>query len=249
VYQYSIPNYETLWSAATGQTGSSSVFFATTFTEVNARSQAGRDFINAWTGSTIEGVNGVTRDDARWKIFWGSDIQITGGTYYSATTTLDLFNNTGGTVTITGFTGTVTGGTYNSGTETLTLDNSDGSNVEITTLTASNVVQTNATKDLISLDVNLATQTTGTINIEDASNYEIEGIENILKDLYDKYEEFNKKLNEFNIKNFFIKEFLLNKEKEKYIELTMTNILEEINENEIILEKLKCIKMIHENSL
>ncbi len=78
---------------------------------------------------------------------------------------------------------------------------------------------------------------------------QIEGTENILKDLYDKYEEFNKKLNEFNIKNFFIKEFLLNKEKKKYIELTMTNILEEINENEIILEKLKCIKMIHENSL
>jgi hypothetical protein len=78
---------------------------------------------------------------------------------------------------------------------------------------------------------------------------QIEGIENKLKDLYEKYEEFNKKLNEFNIKNFFIKDFLLNKEKKKYIELTMTNILEEINENEIILEKLKCIKMIHENSL
>lgn len=83
----------------------------------------------------------------------------------------------------------------------------------------------------------------------DKLTIEIEGIENILKDLYDKYEELNKKLNEFNIKNFFIKEFLLSKEKKKYIELTMTNILEQINENEVILEKLKCIKMIHENSL
>jgi hypothetical protein len=136
VYQYSIPNYDTLWSEVTAQTGSASVFFATTYTEVNDRSQEGKNFISAWTGSTIEGVNGVIREDARWKVFQGSNVQITGGTYYSAITTLDLYNSSGGTVTITGFTGTITGGTYNGGTSTLTLNNSDGSSVQISGFTS-----------------------------------------------------------------------------------------------------------------
>ena len=140
VYQYSISNFETLWNAATAQTGSSGVTFNSTNTTVNGRSQAGRDFINAWTGSTIEGVSGVTRNDARWKIFWGTDIQITGGTYYSATTTLDLYNSTGGTVSITGFTdggsGTsVTGGTFDHNTGVLTINNSDNTIVNISGFT------------------------------------------------------------------------------------------------------------------
>jgi len=140
VYQYSISNFETLWNAATAQTGSSGVTFNSTNTTVNGRSQAGRDFINAWTGSTIEGVSGVTRDDARWKIFWGTDVQITGGTYYSATTTLDLYNSTGGTVSITGFTdggsGTsVTGGTFDHSTGVLTINNSDNTVVNISGFT------------------------------------------------------------------------------------------------------------------
>jgi len=132
VYQYVIPDYDTLWASVTGLTGSSAITQTDTYTTVNARSQAGRDFINAWTGSTIEGVGGVTRENARWRIFWGTDIQITGGTYFSGTSELDLVNNTGGTVTITGFTAPITGGTYNSGTETLTLSSADGSNIQIT---------------------------------------------------------------------------------------------------------------------
>ena len=135
VYQYYIPDYDVLWNGLTGLTGSSAITQQSTFTTVNARSQQGRDFISAWTGSTIEGVNGVTRDNAKWRIVSSTDIQITGGTYYSATTTLDLFNSTGGTISISGFNGTVTGGTYNSGTETLTLNNSDGSEVEISGFT------------------------------------------------------------------------------------------------------------------
>jgi hypothetical protein len=140
VYQYTIPNFETLWDAVTAQTGSSGVTFNATNTTVNARSQAGRDFINAWTGSTIEGVSGVTRNDARWRIFWGTDIQITGGTYYSATTTLDLYNSTGGTVSITGFTdggsGTsVTGGTFDHSTGVLTINNSDNTVINISGFT------------------------------------------------------------------------------------------------------------------
>jgi hypothetical protein len=137
VYQYVISNYETLWNAVTAQTGSSAVTIGDYTTTVNTRSQAGRDFISAWTGSTIEGISGVTRNDARWRIFYGTDVQITGGTYYSATTTLDLYNNTGGTISITGFTSgggsgtSVTGGTFDHNTGVLTINNSDNTVVNI----------------------------------------------------------------------------------------------------------------------
>mgnify|MGYP000020272197 FL=1 len=144
VYQYTIPNYDVLWGTVTGLTGNSGITQSTTFTTVNARSQAGKDFINSWTGSTIEGVNGVTRDNARWRIFYGTDVQITGGTYNSGTTTLDLYNNTGGTISITGFTSggggggtTVTGGTFNKNTGTLTINSSDASSVNISGLASS----------------------------------------------------------------------------------------------------------------
>ena len=110
-YQYVIPNYETLWNNITGLTGSSAITVSDYSTVVNNRSQAGKDFIGAWTASTIEGVNNVNRLNARWRVFYGSDVQITGGTYFSGTQELDLYNSTGGTITISGFNGTVTGGT------------------------------------------------------------------------------------------------------------------------------------------
>ena len=137
-YQYTIPNYETLWNAASGSTTE------TTYgTNVTTSTPGGVDFINAWLDDSVEGVSGVTRDNARWRVFWGTDWQITGGTYTSETGTLALNNNTGGTVNITGFTsggGTdtyITGGTitYNSeGRLRLSLNND--SNVDITGLTS-----------------------------------------------------------------------------------------------------------------
>ena len=84
VYQYTIPNYDALFNAASGSTNEGS--FGTTISTSTAGGQA---LIAAWTGSTIEGQSGVTRENARWRIFFGTDIQITGGTYYSATTELD----------------------------------------------------------------------------------------------------------------------------------------------------------------
>ena len=66
-YQYIIPNYDTLWNNITGLTGNSGITPTDYTTTVNDRSQAGKDFINSWTGSTIEGVSGVTRDNARWQ--------------------------------------------------------------------------------------------------------------------------------------------------------------------------------------
>ena len=57
VYQYVIPNYETLWDNLSGLTGNSAKTITDYSTTVNSRSQAGKNFINAWTGSTIEGYN------------------------------------------------------------------------------------------------------------------------------------------------------------------------------------------------
>jgi hypothetical protein len=98
-YQFSIDDYETLWDNASEST--SQTDYGTTIT---TSTSGGEDFINAWLNSSIEGVSGVTRENARWRIFWGTDWQITGGTYNSGTGTLSLDNNTGGTINVTGFT-------------------------------------------------------------------------------------------------------------------------------------------------
>lgn len=100
-YQYTIPNYETLWNSISGQTNVINISDYTT--TVNSRTQEGRDFIAAWTGSTIEGVSGGTRDNSRWIKYYDNTLVVTGGTYNSGTTTLTLVNITGGTVEISGF--------------------------------------------------------------------------------------------------------------------------------------------------
>ena len=136
-YQYTMPNFEDLWDAASGSTTESD--YSTT---ISTSTTGGEDFIDAWLDSSIEGVSGVTRENARWKIFYGTDWQITGGTYNSGTGTLSLENNTGGTINVTGFTtggGSdtyVTGGTYSSGTTTLTLTRNDGNDVVISGFTS-----------------------------------------------------------------------------------------------------------------
>jgi len=143
-YQYVIPNYDTLWDNAVADGCISTG--ATSFTVSNrvggVETASGQALIEAWTGSTIEGQNGVTRNNARWRVFWGTDWQITGGTYNSGTGTLSLDNNTGGTINVTGFTSGggsdtyVTGGTYSSGTTTLTLTRNDGNTVDVTGFTS-----------------------------------------------------------------------------------------------------------------
>ena len=136
-YQYTIDDYDTLWDNASGSTQESD--YGTT---VTTSTTGGEDFINAWLDSSVEGKNGVTRENARWRVFWGTDWQITGGTYNSGTGTLSLDNNTGGTINVTGFTtggGSdtyVTGGTYSSGTTTLTLTRNDGNTVDVTGFTS-----------------------------------------------------------------------------------------------------------------
>jgi len=166
-YQYTIDDYETLWDAALSAnciTSSSTVY--TIFNRVGGiEKPEGQALIDAWTGSTIEGQSGTTREDARWKIYYGSQIFITGGTYDSGTTTLNLFNSSGGTIQVSGFSTdnntTVTGGTYDAETGDLTLNNSDDTSVTITGIT--NVYVTGGTLSGGTLD--LTNSTGGTVNI------------------------------------------------------------------------------------
>ena len=53
VYQFHIPNYDALWASVTGLTGSSAITISDYTTTVNGRSQAGQDFIAAWSASTV----------------------------------------------------------------------------------------------------------------------------------------------------------------------------------------------------
>jgi len=103
IYQFSIPNYDNLWNSVTGLTGASAITISDYATIIRANSQPGIDFINAWTSTTIDGYNS-SWFDANWKVLPGSYAAITGGTYVSGTSTLNLFNSTGGTLQISGFT-------------------------------------------------------------------------------------------------------------------------------------------------
>ena len=64
IYQYSIDDYDTLWDQLLTLSGASAITQTDYTTTVNGLSQIGQDFITLWTGSTIEGVSGVTRQDA-----------------------------------------------------------------------------------------------------------------------------------------------------------------------------------------
>jgi len=147
VYQYVIPNYETLFNNASGSTEEDP---STGKYVVSDDTVDGLAFVNAWLDSSIEGVSGVTRANARWRIFYGTDVTVTGGTYTNGTA---LFtNSTGGTFSVTGFTtggtGTdtfLTGGTYTNSTGTLTLERNDSGTIDITGFTTGTTEDTYVT--------------------------------------------------------------------------------------------------------
>ena len=133
-YQYDVPNFEYLWSAATGATGvgGNTVVISDFGTQIKNNSSEGLNFISGWTGSTIEGVSGTTRNNANWKKYYGNNLSVTGGSYNSFSSTLTLVNITGGTISITGIGGgggggtTLTGGTFSPSTLNLNLNSSAG---------------------------------------------------------------------------------------------------------------------------
>jgi hypothetical protein len=131
-YQYTIPNYETLWDNASldGCITSGASDYTISNRVGGVEKLSGQELIEAWTGSTIEGVSGVTREDARWKIFYGTDTTVTGGTYDEGVITFT--NTTGGTFNVTGLTSDdtyLTGATYTP--TTLTLGMSDDTEFEV----------------------------------------------------------------------------------------------------------------------
>ena len=67
VYQFHISGYTSLWNAATASTGTVTISdFGTT---INSSSPEGQAFINAWSASTIEDVDGYTSETAVWRKF------------------------------------------------------------------------------------------------------------------------------------------------------------------------------------
>jgi hypothetical protein len=126
IYQYTIDNYQTLWDNATGATGPGgpTVVISDFGTTIKNNSPEGIAFISAWTSSTISGIGGYDDTNSSWRVLQTggvSGVSITGGTFDHGNETLTLFNSTGGTVVVTGFTDVnVTGGTYSNGTITFT---------------------------------------------------------------------------------------------------------------------------------
>jgi hypothetical protein len=103
-YVFQISGYTTLFNNALSAGSMVETQFGF---EVNNSTLEGQLLIDAWTGSTIEGVSGYTSDNSNWKVFSSSSWELTGGTYYSGSSSLELYNNTGGTLTITGFSSNV----------------------------------------------------------------------------------------------------------------------------------------------
>ena len=68
VYQFTINNYDNLWSAATASTGT--VVITEFGTTVRGSTAEGIAFISGWTGNTVEGLSGTSRQDAVWKKYY-----------------------------------------------------------------------------------------------------------------------------------------------------------------------------------
>ena len=165
VYQFTIHNYENLFNSA--QTANSLVNIGTGFQCIDD-TQAGANFISAWTGNTVEGISGATRASSNW-IKYNPEIYLTGGTYTSGNTTLTLYDNTGGTITVTGFTASGGGvNIQNYGTNRLLV--SDGTQTGIIAqsgLTFSNGTLNITGSALFSTTYTAATQTAGQLSWND----------------------------------------------------------------------------------
>jgi hypothetical protein len=83
-YQLRIRDYDTLWNNAELTQDIVETEFGTSVTQLGT---GGFALVNAWTATTIEGVSGYTKDDAKWIIYQGDGggSTITGGTTTAGT--------------------------------------------------------------------------------------------------------------------------------------------------------------------
>jgi hypothetical protein len=83
-YQLRIRDYDTLWNNAINTQDIFETEFGTSVTQLGT---GGYAFVNAWTATTIEGVNGYTKDDAKWIVYQGDGggSTVTGGTTTAGT--------------------------------------------------------------------------------------------------------------------------------------------------------------------
>jgi hypothetical protein len=148
IYQYRIDNYDTLWSAATGATGT--VVISDFGTTVNNSTVAGQNFINAWTANTIEDVSGYTHTTAVWKKYTppsssGVYLPLSGGTVYG-----DTYFTSGLTATTISAT-TYQGLPYNITQSTSGTTITGGPSISITAiLPANTITNSEATIEFIS---------------------------------------------------------------------------------------------------
>lgn len=95
------------------------------------------------------------------------------------------------------------------------------------------------------------------INYINKLNKQINTITNDLKAIELNYNKIINDISNDKTMYYIIKKYLfhatkhnsLSLDKEKYTNIVLNNLLEEINNKEIILEKLKCLKMIAENNM
>jgi hypothetical protein len=125
IYQFQIPNFESLWTGATNATGpgGNTVVFSEFGTTIKSNTPEGISFISGWTSNIIEDVSGGTSVTAAWK-----KLVTGGGTFTGGTVTGDTFFTNG--LTATTFSAStylglpldvfVTGGTYDNNTFTYT---------------------------------------------------------------------------------------------------------------------------------
>lgn len=83
-YQLRIRNYDDLWQSASTTGDIVETQFGTSVTQFGT---GGYLLVNAWTATTIEGVSGYTKDNAKWIIYQGDGggSTITGGTTSAGT--------------------------------------------------------------------------------------------------------------------------------------------------------------------
>ena len=102
VYQFQIDNYETLFNNALtdGCITSTSTSYTVSDRVGGVEKASGHALFSAWSGSTIEGVSGITRSNANWRIFQTGNSNTSGTSGTSGSSGLNGSSGTDGSSNI-----------------------------------------------------------------------------------------------------------------------------------------------------